>query len=191
VHERSARRAIDDERPQIDELAARRAASQHGPDPGDELLVDERPREIVVAPLERAHLRVGVCASEHDDRAVGDAAAVELLRIAEHEHVRLRRARKVDGARKREHVEAVAAQLPLEVAAHRRLAFCQEERRHAHDRRRVRVRAPDVLSRGSVTSRLQASGADDAPEQPDPEQRREGEADDGDHVHAEHLWAAR
>src|SRR6185437_5868814 len=88
----------------------------------------------------------------------------------------------------RDDVEAVVAQLPLEEASDSRFRLGEEERGHGSEARRSAGTPPDVLCGESVTMRadaaLQPAGADDAPEQPDPEQPREREADDRDHVDA-------
>ena len=164
AREHPARPPVDDELAEIEHLAPRRAAAQERTDPRDELFVHERPRQVVVAALERTHLRLRIGPAEHDHRAIGHAAAIERVGITEQEHVRIGGARQLVGAREREHVEAVAPELPLEEAAHRRFGLCEQECSHARDSKHARARAPDVLSRESVTSRLHASGADVSPE---------------------------
>ena len=151
AHDRAARGTVDDELAEIDELAARRATAQDRVDPRDELLVDERAGQVVVAALECADLRIWVGPSEHDHGAIRDTAAVELVRIAEHEDVGLRRPREIACAREGQHVEAVARELALEEAAHRRFGFREQQCCHARDASHARERAPDVLSRDCVT----------------------------------------
>ena len=177
--------------PTSDELDPRRAAPQERVDPREQLLVDERPREAVVGAGERAHPGRRIRAAEHDHRAVGHDAAVERLGVPEHEDVGIRRARQLLGALAGDDVEAVVAQLALEEAADGGFRLGEEQRGHATEARRRTGAPPDVLSRKSVTNGLQPAGADDAPEQPDPEHRREREADDRDDVHAEHLRPGR
>src|SRR5216684_5205198 len=79
--EHSARAPVDDELAEIEYLASRRAAAQQRADARDELFVHERPREIVVATLERANLGVGIGSAEHDHGAVWYATAIELVRV--------------------------------------------------------------------------------------------------------------
>ena len=103
-------------------------------DSRDELLVQERPREVVVAAGERADAdgRIGV--AEHDHRAVRHDATLERGRIAEQEQVGLGRARQLLGSRERQHVEPVAHELALEKPANGRLGLGEEQ--GCHGRRR-------------------------------------------------------
>jgi len=93
----------------------------------DELLVRERAHEVVVCSFERTD--GVVAAAEHDHGPVG-RHMLEAIEIAEDEHVRIGRARQRARRRKREHVEAVAPQLPLEEAAHRGLGLGEEKCGH-------------------------------------------------------------
>ena len=177
AREHAPRGAVDRQLAEIELLLPRRPAPQQRTDPRDELLVRERLRQIVVAPLERAHAQRRVGVAEHDHGTVRHAAALERRRVAEHEDVGLRRARQVVGAAEREDVEAVARELTLEEAAHGRFRLGEEKRSHSGDRSRGFSPAPDVLPRGSATTRLQPAGTNDGHEQPGAEDRRQHEAE--------------
>jgi hypothetical protein len=112
--------------------------------------------------LERAHAHRRVRAAKDDHGAVADAAPVERVGVAEHEHVRLGSARQLPGIFEREPVEAVARQLLLEESANGRFRLGEEECGHGRDGSRAFSRPPDVLCRKSVTSRLHASYSDNA-----------------------------
>src|SRR5215212_11487681 len=62
--------------------------------------------------------------------------------------------------------------------------------RHQPERSAACRDALDVLSRESVTKDLHATASDDAPEEPHAEQPGEREAEYGNDVDAEDLWAA-
>ena len=117
VREHPARTPVDDELAEIEHFAARRTATQQRADARDELFVHERPREVVVTAFERTNLRLWIRSAEDDHGAVRHAATVELVRVAEHEQIRIGGARELVGAREGEHVEAVTPKLPLEEAA--------------------------------------------------------------------------
>jgi hypothetical protein len=78
-------------------------------DPREQLLVDERPWQTVVGAGERADAGGRIRAAEDDHGAVGNDAAIERLRVPQHEDVGIRRARKLLGALIRDHIESVVA----------------------------------------------------------------------------------
>ena len=140
AREHAPRGAVDDELAEVEQLAPRRAAPQQRVDARDELLVDERPREVVVAARERAHLRLRVGAAEHDDRAVVDAAAVERIGIAEHE-TSGRPSAAAPRCSEREHVEAVAAGAAARGSRASLLRFCEQQCRHDAEHMRAAATA--------------------------------------------------
>jgi hypothetical protein len=100
-------------------------------DAREQLLVDERAREAVVRPGERAHARGGIGAAEDDDGAVRHETAVERVGVAEQQDVRVGRPGDLLGPLVGEHVEAVVAELALEEAAHGRLGLGKKKCSHA------------------------------------------------------------
>ena len=164
----AARRAVDGERPDLRELHPRRAPAQERVDAREQLLVDERPREAVVSPGERAHPGRRIRAAEHDHGTVGHDAAIERLGIPEHENVGIRRARQLLGALAGDDVKAVVAELALQEASDGGFRLGEEQRGHATEARCASCIPLDVLWRKSVTLQLQATASDHAPEEPDP-----------------------
>src|SRR5581483_1903953 len=115
--------AVDDERPRDEWRRGGAGAAQHRPHPLDELVVVERPREVVVAPAaERAHAlpRIRLRGPEDDHRRL-PAPALELGVVpGENE---------VGRGTRRGELEAVVPELPLEQATCRRLVSGQQHRR--------------------------------------------------------------
>ena len=120
----------------------RRDAAEHGANPGEQLVVEERPRdEIVGAAVEGAHAvdGVGLLRPEHDHRHVAvprtsrlalaqPAADVELA--AEQDEIRassLGERQSVLAVLGPQHVEAVLGEVAREEAAGRRLGVGDQE----------------------------------------------------------------
>ena len=131
AHGDDAREPVDREVADLDQVRARRRRPpQHRSDAGQQLVVDDRPRQVVVrAALERAHPvdRVRLLRAEHDHRDVAVPRPAGLALAEARAEVELGADDEVGarplGERERlaaerglEHVEAVARQLALEVA---------------------------------------------------------------------------
>ena len=114
-----------------------------------ELLVDERTGEIVVAALERAYTPERIRIAQDDHWTVTDAAAIERVRVAQHQDVRVRGARKIIGVAEREHVEAVARQLTREETANGRFGFGEQQGSHSTNVA-TRMRAHQMSIRARV-----------------------------------------
>ena len=155
-------------------------------DAREQLLVDERPHEVVVGALERANARPSSAPPSTITGQSGTRMRSSASGVAE---ARARPAARRAAAR-RGCRNARTSKPSLRSCRSRkpRMDGSGSARASAVMRAtRTRARAaPDVLSRESVTSRLQPAGADDAPEQPDAEQRpRAANPTIGDDVDAE------
>src|SRR5919204_1031200 len=175
---------VELDRPGLDDgVRGRRRPSQDGADPGEQLLVLERPsQEVVAAAFERPDAvdRIRVRIAEDDDRDVAEptAAFVERRRSAEQDEI--------GPGVVVDETEAVTRQVPDE----RRLGLEDEECiRHRIDASSVLRTRLDVLSLEIVTNDLQPAGADYAPKEPDPQDPREREPEHGDDVDPEQVRA--
>jgi hypothetical protein len=90
-------------------------------DPGQQLLVDERPRETVVCARKGPHPRGGIRSAENDHRAVRHEAAIERVGVSEQQDVRVESPGQLLDPLVGENVEAVVAELALEESPHRGL----------------------------------------------------------------------
>ena len=79
---RATSHQVDRDRARLEPLSQRgRGAAQHGPDPGQQLVVVERSRNVIVAaPVEGTNAvdRVRLCATQHDH---GDFAIPRATRL--------------------------------------------------------------------------------------------------------------
>jgi hypothetical protein len=165
--------AIDHELTDLDPVAERRRrAPQNGADPRDELVVDERPRQVVVAASgERADAvdRVGLELPEHDDGHVAvpgaprlalaetatqlQAAGVRLVHAYEHQ-VRARSLEQLERLTRRrgaEDLEPVFGEVTLEEVPRPVLGLRQQEcSRHGAEASSGSAARTDVLSRNSA-----------------------------------------
>ena len=150
------------------------SAAQQRPHAGDELEVEVPLDDVVRTLLERTHPRDCVRArlSEEDHRHIAIPAAAGLslaqaaaeLRLGGDHDVRsgtLGEVERPRAPRRFEHPEAVAAQVPLQVAPRLRLGLGEKDGARLHDveARAARVPPPDVLWAGCVTIRPHMSEA--------------------------------